>query len=124
MKTYTRTTTYCDSSLFDQHPFLQNIHKIIQQNLENVQLSVTFLAQKVHLSVSQLNRKLNKLANLSAGKLIRTCRINHAVLLLQEKRFSIGEIAYRIGYANSAHFCRSFKQYFGCTPSNYRARKW
>ncbi|MEM0991405.1 MAG: AraC family transcriptional regulator [Bacteroidota bacterium] len=126
MNTHTYVTTDLQASLSLSHydPFLRCIYEIVQQNLENEQLSVAFLARKVHLSVSQLNRKLDKLAKVSAGKLIRTLRMNYAVRLLQTNKYSVEEIAYRIGYANSAHFCRGFKQHFGCTPSNYHAQKW
>lgn len=102
----------------------QRIYNIIQHNLENEQLSVEFLAIKVHLSVSQLNRKVNEISNQPASKLIRDLKMQYASSLLKEKRHTVSEIAYRIGYANAAHFCRSFKRHFGCTPSDYHAQKW
>jgi AraC-like DNA-binding protein len=30
-------------------------------------------------------------------------------------------VAYATGFQSVSHFCRSFRQRFGCTPATYRA---
>lgn len=109
-----------------QHPiysredfFLQKVKKIIQENISNEQFNVSLLATKVYLSVSQLNRRLNALDQESAGRLIRKIRMEYAVKLLSKNAQSIADIAYQVGFINQAHFCRSFKQEFGCPPTTY-----
>ena len=99
--------------------FLQKIDTIIHTNIENEEFSVTVLAMKIHLSVSQLNRKLNSSIGQPAGQLIRSIRMKHASKLLANDVAPIGEIAYRVGYMNHTHFCRSFKREYGCSPSQY-----
>lgn len=103
--------------------FLQKVKKIIDANITNEQFGVNMLAQKVHLSVSQLNRKLKNLNGQSAGQFIRSTRMNYAITLLENDSLTIGEIAYQVGYLNQTHFCRSFKRKFGCTPSQYLVKK-
>ena len=33
---------------------------------------------------------------------------------------TVGEIAHQAGFSDQAHFCRSFKKMFRCTPTHYR----
>ncbi len=99
--------------------FLEKIFKIIKDNVENTQFSVTRLAEDAGMSVSQLNRKLNALINQSAGKLLRSTRLDYAANLLKNKAGNISEIAYRIGFSDTPSFTHSFKEKFGCSPSEY-----
>ncbi len=119
-------------SLSRRDSFTKNVKKIIHMNLSNEHFDVKTLAKKTHLSVSQLNRKLNTIIHLSAGKLIRKIRMEYAATLLTQDVASVSDIAYEVGYVNPAHFCRSFKQVFGCSPTKYMkktkkeplAQKW
>ena len=100
--------------------FLQNLANIIYCNISNAAFSVQSLADQAYLSVSQLNRKLNALIGKPAGKLIREIRLQYAAKLLTDNSVTISEIAYQTGFSDQAHFCRSFKNFFLCTPTTYR----
>lgn len=56
-------------------------------------------------------------------KLWRT-RVDHAALLLRDTGLSIGEVAYRTGFANPFHFSRRFSQAYGRNPRAWRAAAW
>ena len=47
-------------------------------------------------------------------------RINNAETLLQNKQYSIKEIAQIIGYDNPLYFSRIFQRTIGISPSEYR----
>lgn len=47
-------------------------------------------------------------------------RLEHAKSLMAQNQSSLTDIASACGFANSSHFSRRFKQYFGITPSQYR----
>ncbi|MFK7774243.1 MAG: helix-turn-helix domain-containing protein [Saprospiraceae bacterium] len=99
--------------------FLEKVRNFILSNLGQRQFGVGDLAKNVHLSVSQLNRKLNALIGRPAGKLIWELRLRYAASLLAHDTGSISEIAHKSGFSDQAHFCRSFKKLFFCTPSQY-----
>lgn len=40
--------------------------------------------------------------------------------MIAQEDSSIKEIAFQIGFADTKYFTQSFKQVFGCTPSEYR----
>lgn len=99
--------------------FLEKVFAIIKTHLEDQQFGVPVLAAEAGMSVSQLNRKLNALINQSAGKLIRSTKLDYAAQLLKKGAGNISEIAYRVGFSDTAGFSNSFKEKFGCPPSEY-----
>ena len=99
--------------------FLDKVFGLIKNHLEDNQFSVQKLADEMAISVSQLNRKLNALINQSAGKLIRSTKLDYAAKLLEKNAGNITEIAYRIGFADVSSFTNSFKEKFGISPSEY-----
>lgn len=103
--------------------FVRRVKQLIRSNFDNELFDVNELARQAHLSVSQLNRKLNKHLHQSAGQLIWEMKMDYATQLLSQDEAAIGEVAYEVGYKNQAHFCRSFKRRFACTPSAFKARK-
>ncbi len=47
-------------------------------------------------------------------------RIQHAQRLLLDPRQTVTEVAYQIGYSDTAHLCKQFKQILNMTPGQYR----
>ncbi len=107
-----------DAKPIDQE-LLSKVFQTIKTHLEDPGFSVTILAEEVGMSVSQLNRKLNGLINQSAGKLIRSTKMDFASQLLKNKTGNISEIAYRIGFSDLSSFTNSFKEKFGISPSEF-----
>ena len=115
-------STLNTSRLSSPDLFLKKVIRLIQINFDNELFDVSALARQMHLSVSQLNRKLNAKIQQSAGHLIWRMKMNYAAELLTQHAASISDVAYQVGYNNQAHFCRSFKRRFACTPSIFRKR--
>lgn len=103
-----------------EHSFIRKVKQIIQANFSNEQFDVATLARKIHLSVSQLNRRLNALIHQPAGQLIWEMKMDYAARLLLQEEYSIGQIGGQVGYEIQAHFCRSFKKRYRCTPSQFK----
>ncbi len=103
--------------------FLESVVEAIEARIGEQDFSVEELASAVGMSRSQLHRKLKALVNQSPGSLIRSMRLKRAADLVAETGHSLGRIAYMTGFADQAHFTRSFGKQFGCTPSEYRARE-
>lgn len=102
--------------------FLHKIEESIFKNLNNKNFGAGDLARSIPLSISQLNRRLNTFGVVSAGKLIKSIRLHYAAQLLAQNTGSIGEIAFKTGFNDQAHFCKCFKQSFNCTPSNFKRK--
>ncbi|SPJ26600.1 Arabinose operon regulatory protein [Falsiruegeria mediterranea M17] len=48
-------------------------------------------------------------------------RIEQAAQMMRDKHLHLGEITLACGFADQAHFSRSFKQVTGQTPRRFRA---
>ncbi|MEL6698630.1 MAG: ATP-binding protein [Bacteroidota bacterium] len=99
--------------------FLQKVFEIIRTHLSDEQFGAAMLSEELAMSPTHLNRKLRSLIDQTAGKLIRSMRLQHAAEFLKQQGGSIAEIAYQVGFADPAHFSRAFKQQFGQTPRAY-----
>ncbi|MCB0837472.1 MAG: tetratricopeptide repeat protein [Bacteroidetes bacterium] len=100
--------------------FLKKVLTCIEDNLSNEQFGVEILAKEVGMGVNNLNRKLSALVDQTAGKLIRSMRLQRAADLLRQNAGTIAEIAYDTGFNSHASFNRSFKQQFGISPTDYQ----
>ncbi len=103
--------------------FLEKTIKMIEHHFDNPQFSNEMLAETMHMSASQLNRKLNALLGQPAGQLIRSMRLQRAADLLEQKAGTIAEVCYQMGFSDQAYFSRAFKKQFGCSPSEYKSEK-
>lgn len=95
---------------------------IIEQNLQNSNLSSDFLASELNMSNSSLYRKLKELTGFSIAEFIRSIRIKRAGQLLADRNKTITEIAYEVGFNDVKHFRAVFQKHFSCSPSEFREK--
>jgi AraC-like DNA-binding protein len=85
------------------------------------QLSPELVAKKLALSVRSMQRSLQE-HDTSYEALLRDIREELARAYLREKRYSITEVAFLLGYENMGAFARAFKRWTGMSPSDYQAK--
>src|SRR6266542_2918518 len=98
--------------------FLQNLFKIIEDNLDDSLLTVSFLAVNMGVSKSTLNRKLLTLTGLSPNGLIRQYRLQKAAIFLISGK-NVSETAYLTGFETPSYFTQCFKEFYKVTPKEY-----
>lgn len=99
----------------------EKVHRYIMENISE-ELSVEELAGKVYLSQNQLARVFKKKYGKTVVEFIMEYRLNLAEELLKDTRFTVTEVAAKVGYPNYAYFTKLFKKYTDYTPSAYRNR--
>lgn len=82
--------------------------------------SVSELAKALHTSRARLNRAFVSDLSVSPAAFWRGMRLHAAKELLASRRRTISEIAYDVGFCDTAHFCRTFRTHAGLTPQRYR----
>ncbi len=102
--------------------FYRRFIGLIMADMGNSDLSVEDIADKMSLSKSQLGRKIKSLTNYTPVEIIRNLRVKEARRLLTTTEKSISEIAYEVGFSLPAYFSKCFKDAYGETPSELRAR--
>ncbi len=100
--------------------FLQKLQKIVLEHLDDPNLGAEQLSRTVHLSSSQLYRKLNALTGEPPNAFIRKIRLLRAMELLKTTSLNISEIAYDVGFNDPNYFSRAFHKEFGKAPIEYR----
>lgn len=98
---------------------LERIHRVIEEHIESTDLNVDFLGKQVGLSRVHLYRKLKQLVDKSPSDIIREMRLKRAAQLLLQQKISVSDVAFRTGFNDINHFGRSFKKYFGSSPTTY-----
>lgn len=101
------------------HEFMEKTTSLIESEMESEQLSAMFLAEQHCMSYSAFSRKIKGVTGMTANELIRKLKLQRAEKMLLSRKYSITEIAYRLGFNNMSHFREYFKAEFGNTPSRY-----
>lgn len=100
-----------------ENQFLQKLHKVLEEQIDNPELSADELSRKMLMSRSQLHRKIKALTNQHTTEFIRSYRLDRAMELLKGQKGNVTEIAFQVGFASQKYFSKRFKERFGQTPS-------
>jgi AraC family transcriptional regulator len=93
----------------------------IQDQLESG-LTVSGIARSVHMSPYHFARLFKQSTGKSPYRYVIHARAKRAKELLKSGKFSIVEIAHRLGFADQSHLNRQLKDVFGATPKMLQAR--
>lgn len=83
-------------------------------------LALQTVADCCYVSQWHLSKLLNRYAGKSFYDILNAIRINKAKELLADPKLKIGEISEMVGYADTAHFARTFKKLVGMSANEYR----
>lgn len=103
--------------------FLKQAVQNIEKKLSDENYNFDMFALDMATSKSTLHRKLKSLTGLSPGEFIRSIRLKHAALMLQNNTGNISEIAFAVGFNDPKYFSRCFKSEFDLTPREYQESK-
>ena len=99
--------------------FMRKAMQVVKNNLDNPEFSVEALASQMNMSRSNLHLRSKALFGVSAHEFIKTVRFNEACRLLLEKKHSVAEIGYMVGFTTPSYFASAFHRFMGCTPTEY-----
>ncbi len=77
------------------------------------------LAGSLHMSVATLRRRLSEEGQHYQG-IKDSVRRELAIAWLAEANLNLGQVAERLGFADSSSFYKAFRKWFGCNPGQYR----
>jgi len=102
---YSKITTYFEQELFSDDNKLSSINEY---------------ASRLNISPNYLSESVKKATGKSAKQLIINHKLIIAKSLLQQRKKSIAEIAYEMGFSEPTNFTKFFKQKTKQTPNQYR----
>lgn len=104
----------------DDREFLNLIISIVYEHIADEGLNVDFIAERVHMSRSQLNRKIKQITGYSIAAFVLHVRLEKARRMLRTDNTRVGDIAMACGFDDSSYFSRVFKQVYKMSPTQYR----
>tara|TARA_R110002124_G_scaffold253042_1_gene418454 strand:- start:26854 stop:28488 length:1635 start_codon:yes stop_codon:yes gene_type:complete len=99
--------------------FLDKIITVIYDKITQPDFGPIQLAIQLHLSESQLNRKLKATSGKSTALFIRFIRLQKGKELIETTNKTISEVAYDVGFNDPSYFSRAFKDEFGSASSTF-----
>ena len=103
--------------------FMQQVMQVMEEQMENSELTVDEFAQLLNLGRSVFYQKLKSIIGLSPVDFIREIRIKRAVQLIDSGEYNFSQVAYMTGFNDPKYFGKCFKRQMGMTPSEYKENK-
>ncbi len=100
--------------------FIEQVLKLIDENLANPEFNVEKLASQVYISRTLFYKKIKSITGYQPVELIRMMRLKKAAKFIETGEFTVSEVAYMVGYNDIRYFSTSFKRQFGVSPSQYQ----
>lgn len=93
--------------------------QLLEENYKST-AHVQYYADKMYMSVRNLNRLSHLFFKQSISSIIETRRLVEARKLLSNTNMTVAEIGYSLGYTEKSYFTRVFHKKTGYTPSAFR----
>ncbi len=100
--------------------FKTNIEETLLSLHANQDFSISEAAFQMNMSVSTLQRHLNRYYGNNFSDLLKLYRLTKAASMILKTDKSIEEIAFQCGFNSLSYFSRSFKEVYKIPPIKYR----
>jgi len=95
------------------------VRAVIVDSLSTGMVSKKLVADKLHMSLRNLELKLSR-ENTNFQQVLDSTRQSLAAGYIEQSSFAITEIAYMLGFSDAANFTRAFKRWMGMSPLEFR----
>jgi len=103
--------------------FLQNLVKIIEENIDNTELKIDDIVIKMGFSRTVFYNKVKGLTGFAPVDFIRELRLQKAKILLESGEYNVSEVAYKTGFNDPGYFSKVFSERFKKPPSSFLKNK-
>lgn len=101
---------------------IADIVTIIEDNIDDSELKIDTLCEKLDMPHYKLYRRLKSLTGQNVNEFIRTIRMKRAAQLFEDTNLNITEVMYRCGFMGQSYFSKCFLEQYSLTPTDYIAR--
>lgn len=101
---------------------VREVIRVIFENYSNPDVDLNRVARELSMAPAHLSRILNRQVGVSFRQLLKNTRIEEAKLMLASQKYSVKEVAARVGFSDSHYFSRSFKELTGQTATEYSSK--
>ena len=91
-------------------------------NEYNRHITVGEIAKRIHIVPSYLYRIFVKYGGISPQQALMKKRMEMASILLDQRQYTVGQVAEMVGYSDVLQFSKFFKKHFSMSPTQYQKR--
>lgn len=102
----------------DEH-LMKRVMKVINENLDNPDLSIEGIADQVGVSRVHFYRKMKDLTGQAPRDFIKYVRLKEAARMLSEKKLDITGVSVATGFKSLSAFSTNFKILYGVSPTTW-----
>ncbi|MBR1840043.1 MAG: response regulator [Prevotella sp.] len=92
----------------------------IETHIGDSDLNVDKIAEALGYRRTNFYNKISTLLGCSPKEYVRKHRIMRAADMLQDEKYTIAEVAYKLGFSSPQYMSSVFKAYYGMSPSEYQ----
>jgi DNA-binding response OmpR family regulator/two-component sensor histidine kinase len=102
---------------------MKKLMDILERHIDEPEFSIDHLTDELHMSRSQVYRKVTAITGYSPNEMIRTHRLKKAASLFRRGHRHVAQVMHRVGFNNQSYFSKCFSELYGMPPSSYINRK-
>lgn len=106
---------------------MHNSHNTLIQGIRNYMkehftehITLKTMETLFHTNASYLSVLFKKESGIGFNQYLKELRLERAKTLIKETEYPLSEVCERCGFSNYIHFSKTFKEYTGLSPSEYR----
>jgi AraC-like DNA-binding protein len=116
---HVKQDTYENYLMHKDIQFLEKIHHVIEENIDNSDFNIDSIADNIGLSRSAFFKKLKSLTGLAPVDTIKEVRLTKSIELLKNTDMTISEVAFAVGFKESGYYGKCFRKKYNQTPTEY-----
>ena len=99
--------------------FIATVKQHVDQHMDDPNFNVDMLCNLMNMSRTSFYNKIKALTDQAPADYIRIIKLQRAIQLLKEQKYSITEISEMTGFNDAKYFREVFKKYFKVSPTQY-----
>lgn len=107
---------------YQYESMIEKIKGYIEDNYA-LDITLNMVAKYVAMNPSYLSRFFKQHTGSNFLDYVSAVRVKKAIAYLADPSIKVIDVGALVGYKTPQHFLKIFKQYTGCTPSEYRAKE-
>ncbi len=105
-----------------EQKFLSQVIESIERSMNKPDYNIDNMISEMGCSRTVFFKKMKAVSGYAPKEFVRMVKMKKAAELLMSPDISVAEVGFEIGFTDPSYFSKSFKNYFGETPTSYQRK--
>lgn len=103
--------------------FLDKAILVLEKNIEDIGFDTVKWSKELGIGRTRLFDRIKHITGMTPNDYLLYIKMNKAMTLLRDNEgYTVGEVAYKLGFSSPAYFSKCFKKQIGITPQLYKKK--